>query len=63
MRCQNSRFCPLNIGKPNVTTKDDNNVLMCWACFFENWIFYTYLATILKTIEICYKKKFKFFVF
>ena len=57
------KLCPLYIGKQNVTTKDDNNFLMFWACFFENWIFFTYLATILKTIKIFYRKKLMLFVF
>ena len=30
------KLCPLNIGKQNITTEDDNNFLIFWACFFEN---------------------------
>ena len=57
-RSQNSRFCPSNIGKQNVTTEDDKNFLMFWAWSFENcWIFYTYLATILKNYQGSLQKK------
>ena len=45
-----------DIGKQNVTNENDNSFLMFWACFFENWIFYNYIATILKYIKIFYRK-------
>ena len=57
------KLCPLNIGKQNITTEDDNNFLIFWACFLKIWIFYTLLAAILKTIKIFYRKEIEFMLF
>ena len=44
-------FCPLNIGKQNVTTRDNNGFFDVQSMFFENRFSETYPATISKTIK------------
>ena len=53
-------LCLLILGKKMIkfcNTEDKNNFLMFWACFVENWNFFSYLATIIKKLLRFFLKK------